>query len=1028
MKLTDKLENIYFKEAQKNNEVLNESEERCRLVVEHSNDGIALVKGDEFLYVNQKFLEIFGYEQREEVIGRSATITVHPDDREMVITVNRQRQAGEPAPSRYEFKGIRRDGAPVYIEVSAVMVPYYGEPVSLAYLRDITERKKAEETLQEEKEKLLAIINVTSDKIFLIDIDGVILAINNAAAVYLGLDPDRAVGANIFDNLTPQDAKKRRARLQKIFLTQQSFQIESKHQDEWVDTCFYPIIVDGKVVRIVVYGRDITGRKLAEEALKNNEKRYRSIFENAMEGIFQSSIDGRFIRVNHAMASLYGYESPEDMIENITDIPHQLYANYNEYEQNRKLVEEHGIVRNFEHEAIRKDGSKIWVSTNTRIVFDARGCILYYEGTVVADITSRKKAEETLKEEWEKHQIALNNAHAIINATTDAIYLFDIKGVLLTINEAGAARLGIDFSTAIGTNVYEDVPPEVEQRRRSRVGEVISTKKPMYYEADKRGRWFDTCLFPVITDEIVTGIALYGRDITERKLVEEALKKSEERFRIILENAPVGMAMIGKDNAFKYLNPKFKELFSYDVEDIPNGRTWFRKAFPDPEYRHALISTWLSRDKGSNGRILREIPKTFNTTCKDGTIKAVNFLTVTLETGDHIMTCEDVTELIKTEERLFVERYRFKSLTESAPFGMVLIDNSGAFKYLNPKFIDLFGYDADDIPDGRTWFRKAFPDSNYRHMVVSAWVEDMESIRNKAPTKQWIFDVRCKDGTFKIIRFVPVQLKESEYVMTCEDITENKKAEEELRKHHEHLAELVEERTLELKAANKELEAFSYSVSHDLRTPLRAIDGFSRILSDDHASQLSQEAQRYLRLVREGAQQMGKLIEDLLVFSRLSRQPITKQTVAPADIVRQMLDQLRHMQAGRHVEISIGELPVCQSDPSLLKVVYMNLISNALKFTGKRDCALIEIGCRNENGERVYYVKDNGAGFNMKYAGKLFGVFQRLHKAEDFEGTGVGLASVQRVIHRHGGRIWVVSELDKGTTFYFTLEKGGKLS
>jgi light-regulated signal transduction histidine kinase (bacteriophytochrome) len=173
---------------------------------------------------------------------------------------------------------------------------------------------------------------------------------------------------------------------------------------------------------------------------------------------------------------------------------------------------------------------------------------------------------------------------------------------------------------------------------------------------------------------------------------------------------------------------------------------------------------------------------------------------------------------------------------------------------------------------------------------------------------------------------------------------------------------------------------------------------------------------------------MGKLIDDLLTFSRFSRQPLEKQCVAPGNIVRQVLEQFRYLQEGRRIEISIGDLPLCQSDPSLLRVVYTNLLSNALKFTGKRDYTLIEIGCKDEESEHVYYVKDNGVGFNMKYVEKLFGVFQRLHRADEYEGTGVGLANVQRIIHRHGGRIWVTSELDKGTTFYFTLEKGGKLS
>lgn len=240
------------------------------------------------------------------------------------------------------------------------------------------------------------------------------------------------------------------------------------------------------------------------------------------------------------------------------------------------------------------------------------------------------------------------------------------------------------------------------------------------------------------------------------------------------------------------------------------------------------------------------------------------------------------------------------------------------------------------------------------------------------------------------------------------------------------LEQRVRQRTAQLEAANQELEAFTYSVSHDLRAPLRHIDGFVEILQTNAADQLDTENRQHLQTIAQAARQMGILIDDLLSFSRLSRAKVNLQTVSLVKLIQEAMRHLKRESEGRNVQWVIHNLPDVKADPGLLRQALENLITNALKYTRTRERARIEIGATGKGTETVIFVRDNGVGFDMRHADKLFGVFQRLHRANEFEGTGVGLALVRRIIHRHGGRTWAEGAPNAGATFYFSLPKDGE--
>ena len=346
---------------------------------------------------------------------------------------------------------------------------------------------------------------------------------------------------------------------------------------------------------------------------------------------------------------------------------------------------------------------------------------------------------------------------------------------------------------------------------------------------------------------------------------------------------------------------------------------------------------------------------------------------------------------------------------------------SGEERWSDEQF-RIFGYEPQSFaPSYGTFIQALHPDDRDRVLIAV----------KKTLDEQALYDLECRimrpNGEIRFVQCCGNVYRDQagqsvRMAGTVLDITERKRVEEEITLLNADLERRVSQRTAELKAANKELESFSYSVSHDLRAPLRSIDGFSQALLEDCADKLDEPGKDALRRVRAASQRMGKLIDDLLQLSRLMRSGLQRRSVDMSDLALASATEVRNIWPGRQVKLIIAPGLHAEGDQQLLRIVFDNLLGNAWKFTSKREQATIEVGAISHNGTTAYFVRDNGAGFDMAYSDKLFGAFQRLHAMADYPGTGIGLATVQRIIHRHGGRVWAEGKVDEGATFYFTLD------
>lgn len=718
-------------------------------------------------------------------------------------------------------------------------------------------------------------------------------------------------------------------------------------------------------------------------------------------------ITGEQVRLNPAAESLTGFT--RDEITTLDDLFRKLHGKtYERYRQVYEADKAAGFPSSRNVVITRKDGSQRSLqlcAAGSELVF----CVMH-------DVTDQILAPTEAQESAARYQ-------AIKNTSMEGFVVLDEQGRILEVNDLYCSMSGYGRDELLNLSVQDLEAIESPSETREHIRQIIERGSGRFESQQrcKDGRIIDV---EVSTTHIpdTNCFVSFVRDITDLKLKEEALRASEERFLLAMDATSVGLWDWTPASGSVYFSPGYYRMLGYEPEEFPMTlQRWLDLLHPEDSDKALAANLACTEGK------IPAFQVEFRMRTKGGGWRWIlgRGSAVARDAGGNVLrligTHVDITELKAAEEALRKSEWLLRECQRIAHIGTYDYNVTENRWTSSPELDLVFGIDKAFPRNSQGWLLLVHPDfrdTMERHLADALsrkkWFDmEYKIIRASDGIERWVY------GTGEII--VAPDGGPARMIGTIQDITDKKETEEGLNRLNRELDQRVMERTAMLETAIREQEAFSYTVSHDLRAPLRHINSFCAILAEEYGEQLPREAYQYLLRIRKASVRMGELIDDLLELSRVGRVKLRHQQVDLSRKAVEIVAMLQETDPGRVVDWVIADDLSAWGDATLLRQLLENLLGNAWKYTARKLRARIEFGQNQVDGERAFFVKDNGAGFDMAYEDKLFRPFQRLHTDDQFEGTGIGLATVKRIIERHGGQVWAAGTVNEGATFYFTL-------